>query len=115
MLLENVLVKNISHSLLTFSIHENIDPIQTFAPKGQKVIRFRLRELMSEKAFKENRRVTFEEVSVSTGVNRTTLSKMANQRGYNTTTDNLDQLCRFFGCALGELAEYVSMDSETKP
>lgn len=65
---------------------------------------------MSEKAFRENRRVTFEEVSAATGVNRTTLSKMANQRGYNTTTDNLDGLCRYFGCKLGDLAEYVEIE-----
>lgn len=74
------------------------------------MIRYRLRELMADKAFREDRRITFEEVSVATGVNRTTLSKMANQRGYNTTTDNLDQLCRYFGCALGDLAEYVPLE-----
>ena len=78
------------------------------------MIRFRLRELMSEKAFRENRRVTFEEISSATGVNRTSLSKMANQRGYNTTTDNLDQLCRYFGCRLGDLAEYVDLDAKPK-
>lgn len=64
---------------------------------------------MSEKAFREDRRVTFEEVSTATGVNRTTLSKMANQRGYNTTTDNLDRLCSYFGCKLGDLAEHVEL------
>jgi putative transcriptional regulator len=74
------------------------------------VIRFRLRELMAEKAFKEDRRVTFEEISSETGVNRTTMSKMVNQRGYNTTTDNLDRLCRYFRCSLGELAEYVELE-----
>ena len=78
------------------------------------MIRFRLRELMSEKAFRENRRVTFEEISSATGVNRTSLSKMANQRGYNTTTDNLDQLCKYFGCRLGDLAEYIDLDAEPK-
>ena len=76
------------------------------------MIRFRLRELMSEKAFRENRRVTFEEISSATGVNRTSLSKMANQRGYNTTTDNLDRLCQYFGCRLGDLAEHVDLNAE---
>ena len=64
---------------------------------------------MLEKAFRENRRVTFEEVSTATGINRTTLSKMANHRGYNTTTDNLGNLCKYFGCAVGEVAEYVEL------
>ena len=74
------------------------------------MIRFRLRELMADKAFKENRRITFDEISSETGVNRTSMSKMVNQRGYNTTTDNLDRLCRYFGCSVAELAEYVELD-----
>ena len=71
------------------------------------MIRFRIRELLSDKAFREGRHVTLEEVSAATGVNRSTLSKMANQRGYNTTTDNLDRLCRYFGVGLAEIAQYV--------
>jgi putative transcriptional regulator len=62
---------------------------------------------MAEMAFQENRRISLEEISQKTGVNRTTLSKMINIRGYNTTVENLDRLCEFFGCQLAELAEYV--------
>lgn len=72
------------------------------------MIRFRIKELMADKAFRESRRITFEEVSSSTGINRTTLSKMANQKGYNTTTDNLDALCRYFSVTICELAEHIS-------
>ncbi|KXW57580.1 helix-turn-helix protein [Ferrovum myxofaciens] len=74
------------------------------------MIRFKLRELMQEKAFREGRRIPYDEVSQATEISRTTLSKMVNQRGYNTTTDNLSRLCKFFGCSLGELAEYVEME-----
>lgn len=74
------------------------------------MLRFRLRELIADKTFNEGRRVTFEEVSQETGINRTTLSKMANTRGYNTTTNNLDQLCKYFKCSLSDLAEYVEWD-----
>ncbi len=55
------------------------------------MIRFRLKELMADKGFEENRRVTLDEVAKATGVHRTTLSKIANQKGYNTTTDILDK------------------------
>ncbi|WP_440997530.1 helix-turn-helix domain-containing protein [Arhodomonas sp. SL1] len=71
------------------------------------MIRFRLKELMADKSFTEGRRVTYEEISAETGINRTTLSKIANVKGYNTTTDNLDALCRYFGCSVGDVAEYV--------
>jgi hypothetical protein len=39
---------------------------------------------------------------------------MVNQRGYNTLTVNLDRLCRYFRCSLGQLAEYVP-DEELAP
>ena len=68
------------------------------------MIRFLLKELISEKAFKEGRRITIDEISSATGIHRSTLSKIANQKGYNTTTDNLEALCRYFECQLQDLA-----------
>ncbi|PVY76881.1 putative transcriptional regulator [Tamilnaduibacter salinus] len=74
------------------------------------MIRFRLKELLADKGFRENRRVTLDEVSQATGIHRTTLSKIANQRGYNTTTDILDRLCAYFEVPVGELAEHLNDD-----
>ena len=47
------------------------------------MIRFRLKELMADKAFKENRRITMDEISAATDVHRTTLSRIANKQGYS--------------------------------
>ncbi len=58
--------------------------------------------------------MTLLEVSQATGINRVTLSKMVNQRSYSTVTDNLDKLCRFFGCKLEQLAEYVPDETVTE-
>jgi putative transcriptional regulator len=74
---------------------------------GCLVIRFRVQELLADKQFVENRVITITELASETGISRVTLSKMINQRGYTTGTDNLDRLCRFFGCPLEKLAEYV--------
>lgn len=71
------------------------------------MIRFRLKELIAEKEFQEGRRVTMEEISQATGIHRTTLSKIANNKGYNATTDVLDKLCEYFGVELGKVAEYI--------
>jgi putative transcriptional regulator len=71
------------------------------------MIRFRLKELLADKGFRERRVVTLLEVAAATGINRMTLSKIANHPGTNTGTDNLDRLCGYFGCSLGQLAEYV--------
>lgn len=71
------------------------------------MIRFRLKELIAEKEFQEGRRVTMEEISQATGIHRTTVSKIANNKGYNATTDVLDKLCEYFGVELGQVAEYI--------
>lgn len=71
------------------------------------MIRFKLQELIAEKQFKDGRRVTMTELSEATGINRVTLSKLVNHRGYSTVTDNVDKLCKFFGCGVSDLMEYV--------
>ena len=71
------------------------------------MIRFRLREVISEREFQSGKRITQEEIALATGIHRTTLSKISGQRGYNTTTDNIDKLCRFLGCKVEDLMQYI--------
>lgn len=71
------------------------------------MIRFRLRELIIEKEFTENRRITLEEIGRATEIQRTTLSRIGGQRGYNTTTQNIDRLCHYFGCRVENLMEHI--------
>lgn len=71
------------------------------------MIRFRIQELLAEKQFREGKRITLTELSKATGINRVTLSKMVNQRGYSTVTDNLDKLCKFFHCRIEDLVVFV--------
>jgi DNA-binding Xre family transcriptional regulator len=72
------------------------------------MIRFRIRERLADLSFRRGQREPIESIAEATGIHRATLSKIASQRGYNTTTDNLDKLCRFFGCPRAEIAEYVA-------
>ena len=72
------------------------------------MLRFKVKELLAEKSFKDGRKITLEEVSNVTGVNRTTLSKINNPLGHNTTTNNLDALCNFFDCQISDLVEHIS-------
>jgi putative transcriptional regulator len=71
------------------------------------MIRFRLRERIADLAFKSGERVTLEQIAHATGIHRVTLSKISSGRGYNTSTEIIDKLCRFFECTTGEIIEYV--------
>ena len=74
------------------------------------MIRFRLAELIADKAFKERRVVLLTEVAEAAGIHRATLSKVANQPGANIGTDIIDKLCRYFGCQPGDLLMYIEED-----
>jgi len=71
------------------------------------MLRFRLKELIADKEFREGRVITMLEVANATGVHRMTLSKLANNRGYNPTAEVLDRLCTFFGCPIQDLVEHL--------
>lgn len=71
------------------------------------MLRFKLRERIADLEFRERRRVQLQEIAAATGLNRMTLSKMANQHGANVRTDVLDKLCAYFGCRIEELVEHV--------
>jgi len=71
------------------------------------VIRFRLNELLSEHNFRTGKKITLTAIAQGTGIKQPTLSRIAGTRGYNTTTDNIDKLCRYFGCNVSDIMEYV--------
>ena len=71
------------------------------------MIRFKLAEQIEKMQFREARRITIQQVADSTGLNRMTLSKILNQKGYSTGTDVLDKLCAYFDCRIEELVERV--------
>lgn len=76
------------------------------------MIRFRLAELMERRRFETGRRLTIGEVAEATGLNRMTLSKILNHRGYSTGTDTVDRLCAYFDCRVEDVMEYVQTQKE---
>lgn len=107
---------NIASSQRSVLILVDVWPLSStfvgFSPRslswGVRVIRFKLAEQLEKKQFRDSRRITLQEVSEATGINRSTLSKILNQKGYSTGTDVLDRLCSYFGCTVAELVEHVA-------
>ncbi|GAB3493933.1 hypothetical protein GCM10027399_14390 [Curvibacter fontanus] len=74
------------------------------------MIRFKLGEMIEKKQFAEGRRVTINEIATATGLNRMTLSKILNQKGYGTGTETVDRLCLYFECKVEDLMEHLPED-----
>ncbi|HZR37949.1 MAG TPA: helix-turn-helix transcriptional regulator [Nevskia sp.] len=66
-----------------------------------------LKQMLDEKCFRERRRITLNEVAEATGISRPTLTRIANTPGYNTNTDTVAALCKYFACAPGDLLVLV--------
>lgn len=71
------------------------------------MIRFKLGEMIEKKQFAEGRRVTINEIATATGLNRMTLSKILNSKGYGTGTETIDKLCQYFNCRVEDLMEHM--------
>jgi putative transcriptional regulator len=71
------------------------------------MLRYKLKERIADKEFRERRRITIQELAGATGITRNTLSKMLNQHGASVRTENLDRLCDYFDCRIEELVEFI--------
>lgn len=78
------------------------------------MIRVLLKQLLDDKIFKERRRITLNDVADATGISRATLNRIANVPGYNTGTDAIDALCKYFDCTPCELLVYVPDEEAPK-
>jgi len=63
--------------------------------------------MIEKMQFSEGRRISINEIASATGLNRMTLSKILNQKGYGTGTDTIDRLCTYFSCNVGDLMEHM--------
>ena len=78
------------------------------------MLRFKLKEMIAKREFTDGRRITIGEVAEETSIHRMTLSKMINQKGYNTGSENLNRLCKYFGCPIQDIVEYVDEENIKK-
>lgn len=73
-----------------------------------KMLRFKIRELISQRQIVEGRSISINEVAEATGIHRATIYRMMNEDGYSTVTSNLEKLCGYFDCRIGDLVEYTN-------
>ena len=53
------------------------------------------------------RRITYDDVLAETGLSKTTLTRLANDRADRVYISTIDRLCHYFDCQPGDLFLYV--------
>ena len=71
------------------------------------MIQSRLRELMAVKGRRERRRITYDDIRAATGINKNTLTRLANDRADLVGVATIERLCAYFECQPGDLLVYV--------
>lgn len=74
------------------------------------MIRYKIRELVSEKSKREGRKITLSFLAEQVGIQSSAMSKIANNTGYHTSVTTIEALCKFFDCKIEDILEYVPDD-----
>jgi len=77
------------------------DPTIEFTGTG--MIQCRLRELMAAKSRRERRRITYDDIRAQTGMSKTTLTMLANDKVGGVSFSVMDRLCTYLECQPGDL------------
>jgi putative transcriptional regulator len=68
-----------------------------------KTVRSHLRKLLAEKEQAQGRNISLRSVASDTGVALTTVMGLANNKLRRVNLDDLQTLCEFLGCDIGDL------------
>jgi len=66
------------------------------------MLKCHLSRIMGEK------RLKISDVSVATGINRGTLTRLYYEKASRVDLETIDSLCEYLGCGVGDLFEFVS-------
>lgn len=66
---------------------------------------------MAEKGRLERRKITYDDILAETGISKSTLTRLANDRAVRVYISTMDRLCAYFGCQPGDLFLYAEAES----
>jgi putative transcriptional regulator len=70
------------------------------------LIVYKIKELIEARPLHKGRKVTLSYLAEQVGIQSSAMSKIANNKGYNTSMTTVDRLCEFFDCKIEDLVEY---------
>jgi putative transcriptional regulator len=79
------------------------------------MIQCRLRELIAAKGRRERRKITYEDIRAETGIDKSTLTRLTNDRADRVAISTIDRLCAYLSCQPGDLFIYVEGESPVVP
>lgn len=82
-------------------IYHNLYQTCNISTYNIKMITFKLDDLIWQ------HRTTAEDIYQKTGIGKSTLSTIRNNKNINISIHTLDKLCKYFDCKISDLIEYI--------
>jgi putative transcriptional regulator len=77
------------------------------------MLKCQLRKLINQKRLQDDKRITLRDIQEATGVQASTLSRMAKNKMTRFESKTLCALCKYFCCSVGDLLVYEDEDAPT--
>lgn len=77
-------------------------------------IKNKLRLLIADKEYRENRKISYRTVAQEADIPLSVLTDYTSQKVKRFDVKTLEKLCRYFDCQPGDLLEYVPDEEEPK-
>jgi putative transcriptional regulator len=77
-------------------------------------IRIRLKVLIEEKAYRENRKLSYRTVAEESDIPLSVLADYTSERSKRFDKTTLEKLCKYFSCDVGDLLKYSPDDNPPK-
>lgn len=78
-------------------------------------IKNKLKVLISEKEYRENRKLSYRTVAEEANIPLSVLTDYTSQKVKRFDVKTLEKLCKYLGCQPGDLLEYVEDPPDEKP
>jgi len=75
------------------------------------MIVFNIKSLLEKKSKSENKRLTYKDIELATGIKYFKISRISSQTNYNLNVIDIEKLCRYFNCTPNDL---ISIYDEPK-
>ena len=67
------------------------------------MIIFNIKALLQKKSVIENKKYTYDDIEIATGIKRLQLTRLNTKPNYNTSITHIEKLCNYFNCTPNDL------------
>ncbi len=78
-----------------------------YSEEEKQLIRYKILELLEQKSLKEGKKISLSQLGREIGLQSSAMSKLTKNRGYYSSLQTIEALCKYFNCKVEDVIEVV--------